>query len=45
MSAFFQNCPRDYDEDIELQGMRQQVKTVTSPRECVDELINLTQKK
>ncbi len=39
-----QNCPRDYDDNIELQTdkltrklMKQQVKTVASLRECVGE--------
>ena len=45
MRAFLQNCPRDYDDDVELQtdqlarrSMNQQVKTVASSRECVGEL-------
>ncbi len=44
MRAFLQNCPRDYDDDVELQtdqlawrSMNQQVKTVASSRECVGE--------
>ena len=44
MCAFLQNCRRDYDDDIELKtdqlarrSMNQQVKTVASLRECVDE--------
>ena len=48
MRAFLQNCPRDYDDDVELQtdqlarrSMNQQVKTVASSRECVGELANL----
>ena len=48
MRAFLQNCPRDYDDDIELQtnqlarrSMIQQVKTVASSWECVGELANL----
>ncbi len=52
MRAFFQNCSRDYDDDIELRtdklawrSMSQQVKTVASPQECVGELANLTQEK
>ncbi len=47
MRAFLQNCPRDYDDDVELQTdelarrlMNQQVKTVASSRECVGELEN-----
>jgi len=47
MRAFLQNCPRDYDDDVELQtdqlaqrSMNQQVKTVASSRECVGELEN-----
>jgi hypothetical protein len=47
MRAFLQNCPRDYDDDVELQtdqlarrSMNQQVKTVASSRECVGELAN-----
>ncbi len=43
MQAFLQNCPRDYDDDIELntdklawKSMNQQVKTVASSWECVD---------
>jgi hypothetical protein len=43
MRAFLQNCPRDYDDDIELnidqlaqKSMNQQVKTVASLQECVD---------
>ncbi len=43
MQAFLQNCPWDYDDDIELnidqlawKSMNQQVKTVASSRECVD---------
>jgi hypothetical protein len=43
MRAFLQNCPRDYDDDIELntdqlarKSMNQQVKTVASLRKCVD---------
>ena len=45
MRAFLQNCPKDYDDDVELQtdqlarrSMNQQVKTVASSRECVGEL-------
>ena len=48
MQVFLQNCPRDYDDDIELQtdqlvrrSTNQQVKTVASSRECVGELANL----
>jgi len=48
MRAFLQNCPRDYDDDIELQtdqlagrSMNQQVMTVASSRECVGEPTNL----
>jgi hypothetical protein len=48
MRAFLQNCPRDYDDDVELQtdqlarrSMNQQVKTVASSRECVGEQTNL----
>jgi hypothetical protein len=45
MRAFLQNCPRDYDDDVELQtdqldrrSMNQQAsKTVASSRECVHE--------
>ena len=47
MRAFLQNCPRDYDDDVELQtdqlaqrSINQQVKTVASLRECVGELAN-----
>jgi hypothetical protein len=47
MRAFLQNCPRDYDDDVELRtdqlsqsSMNQQVKTVASSRECVGELAN-----
>jgi hypothetical protein len=43
MRAFLQNCPRDYNDDIELNNdqlarklMNQQVKTVASLQECVD---------
>ena len=48
MRSFLQNCPRDYDDDDELQTdqlarrlMNQQVKTVASSRECVGEQTNL----
>ncbi len=51
MLAFLQNCPRDYDDDIELQtdqlarrSMNQQAKTIASLRECVEELTNLPKK-
>ncbi len=44
MRAFLQNCPRSYDDDIELQtdelvwkSLKQQVKTVASLWECVGE--------
>ncbi len=44
MQAFLQNCPRDYDDDIELQNnplarqmMNHQVTTNVSSRECVEE--------
>jgi hypothetical protein len=44
MRAFLQNCPRDYDDDIELQNdplarqtMNHQVKTNGSSREYVGE--------
>jgi hypothetical protein len=44
MCAFLQNCPRNYDDNIELQTdklawklMKQQVDTVASSRECVGE--------
>jgi hypothetical protein len=44
MQAFLQNCPRDYDDDIELQNdplarqtMNHQVETNVSLRECVGE--------
>ena len=44
MRAFLQNCSREYDDDLEWQEderahhmMKQQVATVTSSRECVDE--------
>jgi len=44
MRAFLQNCSRDYDDDLERQEderahhmIKQQVTTVTSSRECVDE--------
>jgi hypothetical protein len=43
MGAFLQNCPWDYDDDIELnidqlaqKLMNQLVKTVASSQECVD---------
>jgi hypothetical protein len=43
MRAILQNCPRDYNDDIELnidqlawKSMNQQVKTVASLQECVD---------
>ena len=52
MRAFLQNCPRDYDDDIELQtdqlarrSMNQQAKTVSSLQECVGELANLSREK
>jgi hypothetical protein len=52
MRAFLQNCPRDYDDDIELQtdqlarrSMNQQAKAVASLRECVGELTNLSREK
>ena len=48
MRAFLQNCPRDYDDDGELQtdqlarrSMNQQAKTVASSRKCVGEPTNL----
>ena len=48
MRAFLQNCPRDYDNDVELQtdqlariSMNQQAKTVASSGECVGEQIIL----
>ena len=44
MRAFLQNCPRDYDDDIQLQNnplarqtMNHQVTTNVSSRECVGE--------
>jgi hypothetical protein len=44
MQAFLQNCPRDYDDDIELQNdplarqtMNHQIKTNVSSWECVGE--------
>jgi hypothetical protein len=44
MRAFLQNCPRDYDNDIDLQNdplarqmMNHQVKINVSSRECVGE--------
>ncbi len=44
MQAFLQSCLRDYDDDLERQEderahhmIKQQVTTVTSSRECVDE--------
>ena len=44
MRAFLQNCSRDYDDNLERQEdeqvqdmIKQQVTTVTSSRECVDE--------
>jgi hypothetical protein len=44
MRAFLQNCPQDYDDDVELQTdqlagrlMIQQAKTVASSWECVGE--------
>jgi hypothetical protein len=44
MQAFLQNCPRDYDDDIELQNdplaqqtMNHQVKTNVSSWECLGE--------
>ena len=52
MQAFLQNCPRDYDDNIQLQTdqlawrlMNQQVKTVALLRECVGELANLSREK
>jgi len=52
MQAFLQNCPQDYDDDIELQtdqlarrSMNQQVKTVASSRDCVGEPTNLARDK
>jgi hypothetical protein len=52
MQAFLHNCPRDYDDDIELQtdqlarrSMNQQAKTVASSWECVEELTNLPREK
>jgi hypothetical protein len=49
MRAFLQNCPRDYDDNIELQTdqldqrlMNQQAMTVASSRKCVGELTNLS---
>ena len=51
MRAFLQNCPRDYDDDVELQtdqlaqrSMNQQVKTVASLQECVREHAKLKTK-
>ena len=51
MRAFLQNCPRDYDDDVELQtdqlarkSMNQQAKTVASSRECVREHAKLKTK-
>jgi hypothetical protein len=48
MRSFLQNCPRDYDDDVELQTdqlarrlVNQQVKTVALLRECVGEQTNL----
>jgi hypothetical protein len=48
MRAFLQNCPRDFDNDVELQTdqlarklMNQQAKTVASSRKCVGEQTNL----
>ena len=44
MRAFLQNCSRDYNDDLEQKEdkrahhmIKQQVTTVTSSRECVDE--------
>jgi hypothetical protein len=44
MHAFLQNCPRSYDDDIELQTdklvrklLKPHVETVASSRECVGE--------
>ena len=52
MHAFLQNCPRDYDDDIELKTdqlarrlMNQQAKTVASSQECVGELPNLSRER
>ena len=52
IQAFLQNCPQDYDDNIELQTdqlawrlMNQQIKTVASSRECVGELTNLAREK
>jgi len=49
MQAFLQNCPRDYDDNIELQtdqlarrSMNQHAKTVAPLRERVGELTNLS---
>jgi hypothetical protein len=48
MRAFLQNCPRDFDNNVELQTdqlarklMNQQAKTVASSRKCVGEQTNL----
>ncbi len=35
-AAFLQNCPRDYDGDVELK-LSMKPQDVTSSRECVDE--------
>ena len=52
MRAFLQNCPRDYDDDIELQtdqlarrSINQQAKTVASLWEWVGEPVNLLREK
>jgi hypothetical protein len=48
MRAFLQNCPRDYDNEVEFRtdqlarkSMNQQAKTVASLWECVEEQTNL----
>jgi hypothetical protein len=52
MRAFLQNCPKDYDDEIELQtdqlawrSMNQKAKTIASSQECVEELTNLPREK
>jgi hypothetical protein len=52
MQAFLQNCPRDYDDNVELrtnklarQSMNQQARKIASLWECVGKLSNLAQNK
>ncbi len=43
MRAFLQNCPRDYDDDVEFQ-LLMKPQNVASSRECVDEHAKLKTK-